>query len=331
MVLRDKYGRQIDYLRLGVTDRCNFRCTYCMPTEKMKFLPRNELLSYEESLHLVKVFSELGVNKVRLTGGEPFVRKNFIYFLEKLSLIKGIDAINITTNGAVLKPFIPALKEMGINGINLSLDTLDQEKFFKVTRRDELGKVLDALDTLMEFNIPTKINCVLMGDENIEDIIPLVNLGKDKPVSIRFIEEMPFNGNGVIQHEIDWDYKKIVKHILSVYPNAVRLTDSKNTTSYNYRIPDFKGSFGVIPAFSRTICGACNRIRMTATGTIKTCLYDKGIFNIKDLLRAGATDDQIKSAIMDAVSHKHETGFEAEKEKFRQDGGDFESMSIIGG
>ncbi len=329
--LVDKFGRQINYLRIAVTDRCNFRCTYCMPEQGIDFLPRQELLSYEEMIHLVQILSRMGISKVRLTGGEPFIRKNFMYFLNELTNIEGIDQVNITTNGAISAKFIPELKQMGIGGINLSLDTIDKEKFFQITRRDELDKVIDCLDQLIEYDIPTKINCVVMENMNIDDIIPLVKLGENRPISIRFIEEMPFSGNGLKNHKITWDYQKIVQHIMEEYPSAKRLTDSKNTTSYNYQIPNFKGTFGVIPAFSRTICGACNRIRITPTGVIKTCLYDKGVFNIKDLARAGATDLQLETAIRDAVSHKYENGFIAEEEKLKIDGNDFESMAKIGG
>ena len=330
-ILIDKFGRQITYLRIAVTDRCNFRCTYCMPEQGIEFVEREELLSYEEILRLVNILSGMGIQKVRLTGGEPFVRRDFMYFLKELSAIEGIDQVNITTNGAISAKYIPDLKKMNIGGINLSLDTLDRDKFFKITRRDELTKVLRCLDQLIEYEIPTKINCVVMDDLNIDDIIPLVNLGRSKPISIRFIEEMPFSGNGLKTHTIKWDYQKIVQHILTEYPQAARLVDEKSTTSYNYQIPDFLGSFGVIPSFSRTICGACNRIRITPTGIIKTCLYDKGVFNIKQLAREGATDLQLENAVRDAVNHKYKDGFIAEQEKLKIDGNDFESMAKIGG
>ena len=319
----------MNYLRLAVTDRCNLRCFYCMPEEGIKYLPKQQLLTYEEMLRLCSVLAGMGVSKVRITGGEPFVRSELMTFIEGLNRINGIEKIHITTNGVLTHQYIPDFQEVGIKSVNLSLDTLDRDRFHKITRRNEFDTVMDTFQMLMDFQITTKINAVVMEGQNIEDIIPLVELTKDNPVDVRFIEEMPFNGEGMHYDKLIWNHHEIIKHIRTEFPNIERLKDLENSTSYGYRIPGYKGQIGVIAAFSRTFCGSCNRIRLTAQGQLKTCLYDDGIFDIKNFIRTGVSDDEIREAFKRAFSNRAKDGFEAEKS--RKLAAPSESMSTIGG
>ncbi|MCB0836875.1 MAG: GTP 3',8-cyclase MoaA [Bacteroidetes bacterium] len=325
----DNHGRPINYVRLAVTDRCNLRCFYCMPAEGIKYLPRKELLSYEEMERLLRVLAGLGINKVRITGGEPFLRKDLIGFLENITQIEGIDKVNITTNGVLTAPFIPRLKAMGISSINLSMDTLDRERFAKITRRDELPKVLQCLEALIDSEIPTKINAVIMEGKNTDDIIPLVEYTRNHPVSVRFIEEMPFNGTGEGHSGISWNHRKILETIKNQFPDIEKIPDPPNSTAYNYQIPGFKGEVGIIAAFSRTFCGTCNRIRLTAQGMLKTCLYDDGVMDIRGLIRGGASDEELENAFLQAFGNRAKNGYEAEER--RSDQKPSESMSTIGG
>ena len=197
--LLDKYGRQISYLRLAVTDRCNLRCQYCMPEKGIDIVDRKELLSYKEMYRITRVLSELGVDKIRLTGGEPFVRKDFVKFLESLSFNQNLKEINITTNGALIANHIDELEKMQINAVNLSIDSLDRKKFFKITRRDVFPKVIDTYNQLLQSRLKLKLNVVIQSGFNTDEIIDFIELTKTDKVSVRFIEEMPFNGKGLRQ------------------------------------------------------------------------------------------------------------------------------------
>jgi len=301
-----------------------------MPEEGIQYLPKPHLLSYEEMIRLATILAEMGVNKVRITGGEPFLRRDIMPFLWKLSEIEGITKINVTTNGVLTAPLVPELKKLGVNSVNLSLDSLDRQRFFEITRRDEFHKVWQTLEALQEHDIPVKINTVVMSGKNDEDILSMVELAREQNVSVRFIEEMPFNGAGLRPEQIQdfWSYGRIMDLIRSVYPEIYRLHDEPNSTSYNYQIPNFKGTIGVIAAFSRTFCGTCNRIRVTPTGGFKTCLYDDGVFNVRDMMRQKLSDDQIKLLISQALQGRALDGFEAERNRKNLVS---ESMTTIGG
>lgn len=328
--LYDNHGRVINYVRLAVTDRCNLRCFYCMPEEGIKYVPQQSLLSYEEMERIIRILVSMGISKVRITGGEPFVRKNMMDFIEMLSRVEGLTQINLTTNGTLTAPLIPHLKKLGINTINLSLDSLDKERFFNITRRDEFNNVMDTFQQLLKHDINTKINAVVMEGKNIEDIIPMAQLTKDKPVSIRFIEEMPFNGEGAKYQKLTWNHRKILNYLKATFPDIYKLPDPPNSTASHYQIPGHKGNIGIIAAYSRTFCGSCNRIRITPKGMLKTCLYDDGIFNIRDIIRANASDQQLKDTFLSALSNRAKDGFEAEQR--RQFGLPIsESMASIGG
>lgn len=329
-MLLDNHGRKINYLRLAVTDRCNLRCFYCMPEEGIDWLSRKELMSYEEMFRICALLVSEGVEKIRITGGEPFVRKGIMPFLEKLSKLNGLSQVTITTNGVLTAPLVPDLKKLGIHTVNLSLDTLDRNRFFAITHRDELPAVMETLEQLLRHDMDVKINAVVMEGKNIGDIIPLVSLTKDLPVSVRFIEEMPFNGGDNHYTTLTWDHLKILEKIKQHFPAIQKIPDPAYSTSYNYQIPGHKGTVGIIAAYTRSFCGTCNRIRITPQGTLKTCLYDDGVLNVKDLMRQGLSDDQLKTAVINAINHRAKDGWEAEKNRVAENGV-HESMAAIGG
>lgn len=323
----DNHGRPVTYMRLAVTDRCNLRCFYCMPEEGIDYMPKKDLLTYEEMLRLTGILARMGITKVRITGGEPFVRKDLMPFMERLVRIPGISTLNLTSNGVLTAPHIKDLKTMGLSSFNLSIDTLDRERFKTITRRDELPKVLETLDLLLTHGIKTKLNAVVMAGKNIEDLIPLAQMAQKYPIEVRFIEEMPFNGSGTGYSGQLWDHKAILNHLRHQWPEITPLPNSAQATARQYQIPGWSGTIGIIAAYTRTFCGTCNRIRITAQGTLKTCLYDDGVLDLRALLRGGADDLEIAEAFVKACSNRAKDGFEAEQNRKPVT----ESMSTIGG
>lgn len=317
-------------MRLAVTDRCNLRCFYCMPEEGINWLERSHLMNYEEMLRICTVLVRMGIEKIRITGGEPFVRKGIMGFLSQLVQLSGLNQVTITTNGVLTAPLIPDLVKMGITSLNLSMDTLDRNRFFAITHRDELPAVLETLEQALKYGMDVKINAVVMDGKNIQDILPLVQLTKDLPVGVRFIEEMPFNGGDEHYASLKWDYIKILETIRAYYPGIQKIPDAAYSTSYNYAIPGHKGNVGIIAAYTRSFCGTCNRIRITPEGMLKTCLYDGGVMNVKDLMRNNNTDAQLTEALMAALGARAKDGWEAERNRIKEKGV-HESMATIGG
>lgn len=319
----------MDYVRLAVTDRCNLRCQYCMPAHGIEIAPRSELLTFKEMYRITRILSELGVRKIRLTGGEPFVRKDFMRFLEMLSFNDLLEAINITTNGALIYKYIPALEKIDkIKHINLSIDSLQKEKFYQITRRDVFPKVYKTFEALEKSSLNLKLNVVVQAGLNTDEIIDFVALTKEKNVAIRFIEEMPFNGKGQRDVQENWNYNRILQLIktqFEVHP----IISEKSSTSRNFSVHGHKGTVGIIPAFTRTICNDCNRIRITPIGTFKNCLFDDGVFNIRDFLRKGASNEDLKELFLSMVKEKPKNGFVSEAN--RKQARVTESMSTIGG
>jgi molybdenum cofactor biosynthesis protein A len=301
-----------------------------MPEDGLNWLSRTELMTYEEMLQTCTLLVKMGIDKIRITGGEPFVRKDIIQLLTSLSQLKGLNELTITTNGVLTAPFVPELKRLGIKSVNLSLDTLDANRFFSITKRDEFHKVMETLEQLLKHDIEVKINAVVMDGKNIQDIVPLVQLTKELPVSVRFIEEMPFNGDGHVYEGLKWDYVRILDEINHNFPGIQKLTDEAYSTSYNYQIPGHKGSVGIIAAYSRTFCGTCNRIRVTPEGELKTCLYDAGVLNIKNLMRSGINNEDLQAKLIDALTHRPKDGWEAEHNR-NVNHPVHESMATIGG
>jgi len=332
-MLIDNHNRKVDYLRIAVIDKCNLRCTYCMPHEDMRFLAKNSTLTDGEIIRLLQCFSELGINKVRFTGGEPFVRPNFIKLLEKIHQLNLFQTLALTTNGTLILPHIEKLKAIGLKKINLSLDTLKPERFFEITHRDSFDTVKKTLDVLIENNFEVKINMVVMADINADEIIPFVELTRHYPINIRFIEEMPFNGGNSERKEdlnkkpyLNW--RQILGIIKNNFSNVAEGKNEISDTAYNYKIEGFVGSFGIIAAYSRTFCGTCNRLRVTPDGGVKTCLYGDAKFNARELMRNYTDDISFKKAIRDAVNSRAANGFDAEAQR---QNANLESMTFIGG
>ena len=325
----DAYHREIDYVRIAVTDRCNLRCFYCMPAEGIPYEPQAHLLSYEEITRLLKVLGSIGFKKVRFTGGEPFLRKDFMKLLENTSQLENYESIHITSNGTLLQKHIQKLKELGITKINLSIDSLDKERFHKITRRDDFEKVMETFHMLIDHGFKIKLNAVIMKGINTQDIIPLAELAKEYPVDVRFIEEMPFNG-GYKKNVEMYSARDIYRDLESHFTSLEKVESNHGDTASLLSIPNYKGNIGVIAAFSRTFCNTCNRLRISSKGEIKSCLYDDGVFNIRDYMRSGISDDELATKFREIIHLKPKDGFEAEKLR-KAPKQAMQSMSSIGG
>lgn len=298
-----------------------------MPAEGIAYLPEKKLLSWEEMLRIVRVLNQLGIRKVRITGGEPFVRPGLMEFLQELSRIENLE-ICLTSNGVLLENHLDSLLNLGIKNLNLSLDSLDSGRFFKITRRNDFDQVYGNLMRLIEADFKVKLNAVVMHGMNDIDILPLVYFTEKHPVSVRFIEEMPFNGSGLVEEKLFWDYRRILSHIKTEFPDLEELPMKYGETAKKYHVPGFVGSVGIIAAFSRTFCGTCNRIRVTSLGQVKTCLYDDGVFDLKEYLRLGVSDEDLKNTMIKIFAARPKDGFEAENNR---KGVINESMTSIGG
>lgn len=308
--LIDNYGRPITYLRLAVTDRCNLRCAYCMPPEGIDFVRHDQILSFEEMARLVRIAVSLGIVKVRFTGGEPFVRRDFMQLLEMVRPIAGLTELHITSNGVAVREYVPQLKEIGISGINVSLDTLRPETFVRISKRDSLARVLASIEALLAAEIPVKINTVVLPGVNDDEIADLAGLAAKWPVTVRFIEQMPFNGGerGAIDGLEGFSVLEVLQR---AFPEVAPLAKHSGTANL-FRISGFAGDIGVINAYSRKFCSRCNKIRITPTGMLKTCLYDNGRLSFIAMLRAGAADVEIAEAIRSGVASRAKDGFAAE-------------------
>ncbi|KAF5313124.1 hypothetical protein D9619_002583 [Psilocybe cf. subviscida] len=306
--LTDTFNRQHNYLRISLTERCNLRCFYCMPSEGIELSPDGKLLTNEEMLRLATLFVKSGVTKIRLTGGEPTVRKGISEIIASLNELRqyGLQSIGMTSNGLALHRRLPQLVENGLTHLNLSLDTLDPFKFELITRRRGHEAVLKALDVALASNLTSvKLNVVVIKGLNDAEVLDFVEMTKDKDLSVRFIEFMPFTGN-------KWDQKKMVpssellERIQARHPTVARAPDELNDTARSWLIPGYKGTFGFISSMSDHFCASCNRLRLTADGQIKVCLFDAKEVSLRDRLRAGASDNDLLQTIGTAVSGKKE-------------------------
>lgn len=299
-ILTDSFGRVHNYLRISITERCNLRCTYCMPEEGIPLTPEDRLPSVDELMEIVSVFKGMGVDKIRLTGGEPMARKELPEILDRLYEM-GFRDLNITTNGVFLDRYIDKFKDVGLTSINVSLDTLDSEKFATVTRRDRFDKVMANIQKGMEEGLRIKINTVLLKDFNEDDIRPMLEWSKTTPIHVRFIEFMPFNGN-------QWNTGKLVTYqdVLEearMYFNIEKLKDGPHSTSKSFRVKGGKGTFAVISSMTEPFCGTCNRLRLTADGKLKNCLFSNQEANLLTALRKG---HNLKELIRLSVRSKKE-------------------------
>lgn len=308
--MQDGLGREIDYLRISVTDKCNLRCRYCMPPHGITPLAHEEILTLEEIFRLVGIMEQLGIRKVRLTGGEPMVRKNLPWLVEQIHGLCGIREIAMTTNGTLFAPQAKVYREAGLTAVNISLDTLDPERFRCITGCDQADRaagvdsVLRAIDAALEQQLGVKINCVPCVEMNGEDIEGIAALAADRPVDVRFIELMPIgcgkNYTGISSEEI-------LRRLEQLFGKAIAFSEKVNMATgpaEYYQFPGFSGRIGFISPISHKFCRECNRVRLTCEGRLKLCLhYDRGL-ELKPLLRSGASDEEIGRQIINALKEK---------------------------
>jgi GTP 3',8-cyclase len=316
MDLVDPFGRTIRDLRISITDRCNFRCTYCMPEEGMKWLPREEVLSFEEIERLARIFVErYEVDGIRLTGGEPTVRAHLPVLVDKLAAIRVPESsassragrapdLAMTTNGATFRLIAHELRAAGLNRVNISLDTLQQDKFLQMTRRDEMHRVLDGIEAAKEAGFsPVKINAVIERGVNDDEVLELARYGRVHEVEVRFIEFMPLDASGHWLNDKVVTQDEIVAMINEVYPlQQVPARGAAPADRWSY--VDGGGMIGVIPTVSKPFCGDCDRVRLTADGQFRTCLFETREFDLRRLMRDGAADDEVAAEIERAVGTK---------------------------
>jgi GTP 3',8-cyclase len=300
--LVDKYGRRITYVRLSITDRCDFRCTYCM-SEEMTFLPRHEVMSLEECLRVAKVFVGLGVSKLRITGGEPLVRKEAMWLIERLGSLPGLENLVMTTNGSQLDRVAQPLRNAGVKRINISLDTLKNERFKKITRIGDLGKVLKGIDAARAAGFSrTKLNVVMMRGTNDDEFADLVQFAIDKELDISFIEEMPLGAiNGRNNSYIS---SEETRQILASRFELIPSTENSGGPARYWRIPDSESRIGFISPHSHNFCDTCNRVRITAKGELYPCLGQNDASHLLPVLRANDNDDALRQAIVDSMGIK---------------------------
>lgn len=330
----DSFGRKIEYLRISITDRCNLRCQYCMPEEGIAKLKHDEILSFSEIQRVVKIFAKLGVKRIRLTGGEPLVRKGIEELARDIKSVPGIAYLGITTNGVLLNELGEPLKKAGVDGLNISLDTMDAARYHTITRRDEFAKAMAGIDLALALSFnKVKLNCVLSPQSETQDWMSVVEFAKENPVDVRLIEWMPMAGEDL---NTPVSAKNALKEIEKQFGKAEQQTISHGAgPAIHYSLPNFKGRLGIIPAMTHNFCESCNRVRITASGELKLCLfYDEGIA-LKPLLRGGATDEEIAKAIQHAITHKPERHYGVKKRVFNEETDETiktpQGMAAIGG
>lgn len=323
--MKDKFGREIDYLRVSVTDNCNLRCIYCMDEKGNKFLKQDEKLTDDEIYRIVKESAKLGIKKIRITGGEPLVRPGIANLISRINGIPGIEEIYLTTNGILLGDMIEDLVNNGLKGVNISLDSLQEDRFEKLTRLGKLNKVLEAIDKSINLGIKVKLNTVIVNNINKDEVIDFVNLTKEKPIDVRFIELMPIgiavNHKGVTNEEV----LSIISDTYLDYEERNRVK-SGGPASY-IKLKDAKGKVGFISAMSNCFCEDCNRIRLTPDGFLKQCLhFDYGV-DLKSKLRENISDEELKNLIYHNIYDKPEKHLFLEKSDHKE----LKFMNQIGG
>ena len=315
--LIDSYGRVHNNLRISVTDRCNIRCVYCMP-ENPEFLPRNQLLSFEEIERFVRIVVPLGIDKIRLTGGEPLVRRELPVLVEKLAAIPGIKDIGLTTNGILLAPLAKALRNAGLRRINVSLDTMDPDRFQQLTRRPGFEQVIEGILAAKAAGFdPVKVNAVTMKGCTEEDIVPLARFAREHGLEMRFIEYMPLDGGLWEREKVLFAAEILDRLTQEIGPLVPSPDQDPRAPAVDYDYVDGGGRIGMVASVSRPFCMSCNRVRLTSDGKLRNCLFSLEETDIRGLLRGGAGDDQIVRAIRESVASKWE-GHEINTARFIQ-------------
>lgn len=330
MVLCDSFGRTIRDLRISLTDKCNFRCFYCMPEHRTNVLPRDELLTFEEIAHIAEIFVELGIEKIRLTGGEPLVRREIPTLVRSLNKLRpGLKDIALTTNGARFSEYAENLQSAGLDRVTFSLDSLDRKKFLAITGSDSLDAVLESIQIAVALGFSnTKINAVIVRGRNDDEIIAFADFARKNGVSVRFIEFMPLDSTHKWKLESVVTGKEILERIAERYEISPEEMLHAGDTARRYRFTDGSpGEIGIIAPVSQSFCGQCSRIRITADGQIRTCLFSQTEYDLLSILRSDAKDDVIKEFIVNAVNKK-EAGHRINEPDFVQPA---RSMRFIGG
>ena len=306
-MLLDPYRRKINYLRISVTDRCNLRCRYCMPEEGISLTPHGEILTYEEILRIVRVFGCEGISKIRLTGGEPLIRKGIVDFISRLSQVETVKDLSLTTNGILLKDLARDLKEAGLKRINISLDSLRKERFFQITRKDAFERVWAGIEESLNVGLsPIKINMVAIKGLNDDEIEAFARLTLHLPLTVRYIEYMP-SGNGEAWKETDLlTMDQIKQRLEGLGPLLPVPSDRWDGPAKRFRMKGALGEIGLIGAVSSHFCSDCNRLRLTPDGKIRTCLFSDEEIDVKDLLRKGGSDQDLKERLLVALRAKPE-------------------------
>ena len=299
--MKDLYGRTIDYLRISVTDKCNLRCKYCMPAEGVPCVAHKDVLTLEEIARVARVMAGMGLKKVRLTGGEPLVRKNITELLRQLHGMPGIEHLALTTNGVRLAEMLPELIEAGLDHVNISIDALDSEIFKHIAGSDHLQEVLAGMDAAYDRGLTVKLNCVPVRELNPGEPVKLAELARDRKMDVRFIELMPI-GQGRLYTGIPTE--ELLESLEAVYGKAEKLPYDGEGPAQYYRFQGFAGRIGFISPISHKFCADCNRLRLTAEGRLKLCLYYKDDIDLRELLRNGATDEQLQEAVQNALMQK---------------------------
>jgi cyclic pyranopterin phosphate synthase len=304
--LRDSWEREIKSVRISVTDKCNFRCTYCMPAEGLEWLGRNEILTFEEIARLAGVLARVGVDEVRLTGGEPLVRRDVPQLVRMLAAIDGVRDLSLTTNGVLLDRFAAPLVEAGLRRINVSLDSLNHVRFAEITRRDALDAVLRGLEEAERYPElrPIKINCVAVKGFTETEVPALAELARRKPYIVRFIEFMPLDADEVWREDDVLTGAEIRAIIEDHYGPLVEIPAKASSTARRFRFSDGAGEIGFVNPVSEPFCSSCDRIRLTADGQLRTCLFSRREWDLKTPLRDGASDEELTDLIRFAVRHK---------------------------
>lgn len=318
--MKDSFGREINYLRVSLTDRCNLRCEYCMPEEGIEKIKHSDILSLEDTYEIIKVFVELGINKIRFTGGEPLVRLGVVDLISKVSKLEGVNEIAMTTNGVLLEKYARDLKEAGLTRVNISLDTLDEEKYREITRGGELQKVLNGIEAAKEVGLtPIKLNTVLIGGFNEDEIPSIINLTRDEEIDVRFIELMPIGQAAGFAKDKFIPNNKILQKVEGLMPLESK---DKSSPALYYRLPGAKGKVGIINPISCKFCKDCNRVRLTSTGMLKLCLHSNREIDLKEHLR---DEVDLSEIIKDAIYSKEEEHHLEDKEYITR------NMNQIGG
>jgi cyclic pyranopterin phosphate synthase len=328
--LVDSYGRRIKSMRISITDKCNFRCIYCMPAEGLSWLPKTEILSYEEIERIARVAVSIGIEQIRLTGGEPLVRRDVPELIRLLHSIGGLRSLSLTTNGLLLKQQARGLAEAGLTRINVSIDSLIREKFARITRRDQLDRVLEGLAELEHYPsiFPIKVNAVAIRGFSEEEVLDFVSLARRKAYLVRWIEFMPLDADQIWRKEDILTGKEIKEMIETEYGPLIPITTAdRSETARRYTFSDGIGEIGFINPVSEPFCASCDRIRLTADGQLRTCLFATEETDLRSIIRSGADDETLAYALYQAVRHKELKHFIGDKQFKRAN----RSMSMIGG